>query len=345
MSVGEIARDTIFGLVSAFSVAPPALGSELSGGLPKDIVADLDAVLADTRISYRDGLMIQLAYGNADPQLDLTKRPPGARSVAKQLGDFLAEKHIRSVKDAYQNIAKNTVVLNRGNVEEFDRILCWANEASVTQRDTALRYVCAIVAATARPVRPMPRLNRSGLTYAPVVNLFHGLMANPSGGAFEQFTVAALLNVLIANHGEGRARVETKTLNASDRSSSTAGDVQVMVGARVLEAFEVTANNWRTKVSSASKTIRDNDLSRLHIVAERSDKDRAEVETTLQSLAEDVSVLDTRQIVEVLVAVLTRPQRAEALVRLYEYLDRYQPDTNRVNLLVERLGSAGLVER
>lgn len=44
-------------------------------------------------------------------------------------------------------------------------------------------------------------------------------------------------------------------------------------------------------------------------------------------------------------AVLTRPQRAEALVRLYEYLDRYQPDTERVNELVRRLEAAALVER
>ena len=104
MSVSKIARDTIFELVRSFSVTPPASATELSVGLPEDIVADLDAVLADTRVSYRDGLMIQLAYGLAGPELDLTKRPSGARSIAKQLGDFLAENHIRSVKDAYQNI-------------------------------------------------------------------------------------------------------------------------------------------------------------------------------------------------------------------------------------------------
>ena len=56
-------------------------------------------------------------------------------------------------------------------------------------------------------------------------------------------------------------------------------------------------------------------------------------------------MLDALQVVEVLAAVLTRPQRAEALVRLYEYLDRYQPDTKLVNQLVELLGTANLVER
>lgn len=342
MSVSDTARDTIFGLVDGFIAAPVAVSA---AGLPPEVAEDLGAVLADSRTSYRDGVMIQLAYGLAGPELDLTRRQAGARSVAQQLGAFLAQRHIRSVKDAYQNIAKNTDVLTRGNVAQFDRLLHWANGASVVDRETALRYACAAVAATARPVRPMPALNRSALTFSRVVGLLHGLLATPSGGAFEQFAVAALLDTLVANHGEGRARVETKNLNASDRSSFAAGDVQVVVGNRVLDAFEVTANDWRTKVPGASKAIRDNDLSRLHIIATRPEGDRAAVATALQELAEDVSVLDARQVVEVLAAVLTRPQRADALARLYEYLDRYQPDTDRVNLIVERLGAADLVER
>lgn len=342
MSVSDTARDTLFGLVDGFIADPEAVSV---AGLPREVVEDLGAVLADSRTSYRDGVMIQLAYGLAGPVLDLTTRQAGARSVAQQLGAFLAQRHIRSVKDAYQNIAKNTDVLTRGNVVEFDRLLHWANGASLTDRELALKFTCAAVAATARPVRPMPSLNRSALTFSGVVGLLHGLIATPSGGAFEQFTMAALLDILVANHGEGRARVETKNLNASDRSSRAAGDVQVVVGNRVIDAFEVTANDWRTKVTGASKVIRDNDLSRLHIVATRVEGDRTAVAAALQELAEDISVLDARQVVEVLAAVLTRPQRADALARLYEYLDRYQPDTDRLNLLVERLEAADLVER
>lgn len=178
-----------------------------------------------------------------------------------------------------------------------------------------------------------------------MVGLLYGLLDTPSGGAFEQFTVAALLHTLVDNYGEGRAGVETKNLNASDRSAFVAGDVQVATGSRVLEAFEITANGWRTKLAGASKTIRDNDLSRIHIVAARPDRDRAAVGEALRDLAEDVSVLDVRQVVEVLAAVPTRPQRADTLTRLYEYLDRYQSDTDRVNLFVRRLMAAGLVER
>ena len=61
--------------------------------------------------------------------------------------------------------------------------------------------------------------------------------------------------------------VETKNLNASDKSSRSAGDIQILLGNRVVEALEVTANDWTEKLIGAEKTIRDNDLSRLTIVA------------------------------------------------------------------------------
>lgn len=343
----DSARDRVFQLVDSY-IADPALGETDTAAaaiaLNAEVLEDLNTVLTKSATSYRDGVMIQLSYGLSDPEFDLTKRARGSRGFAAQIGAFLAQRHIRSVKDAYQNIAKNTDVLTRGNVAEFDRLLHWVNGASLAEREAALRCACAAVAATARPVRPMPPLNRSALTFSRVVNLLNGLLATPSGGAFEQFAIAALLNILVADHGEGRARVETKNLNASDRSSFAAGDVQVVVGNRVIDALEVTANDWRTKVPGASKTVRDNDLSRLHIIAARPEGDRSAIAAALQELAEDVSVLDARQVMEVLAAVLTRPQRADALTRLYEYLDRYQPDTERVNLLVDRLGEAGLVE-
>ena len=348
MSTGTDARDRVFGLVDNFLAAPDAGETAIAAArntLPKAVIDDLESVLTDRRISYRDGVLIQLGYGMEDASLDLTRRPEGGRGMAQQLGVFLSERHITAVKDAYQNIAKNTDRLARGNVEEFDRLLHWANDASQTERDAALEFACAAVAATARPVLPMPELNRSTLTFSRTTNLLLDLLAVPSGGAYEQFSFAALLHTVVADHAADQVRVETKSLNASDRSSFAAGDVQIATGSRVIEAFEVTANNWGTKIDGASKTVRDNDLSRLHIVANRPEGEREAVRERLNQLAEDVAVLDVRQAVEVLTAVLTRPQRAEALVRLYEYLDRYQPDTERVNELVRRLEAAALVER
>ncbi len=347
MSTGTDARDKVFALIDGF-LADPASGEAVIAvareALPPEVVADLESVLADRRISYRDGVLIQLGYGLIDAELDLTMRPEGGRGMAQHLGVFLSERHITAVKDAYQNIAKNTDRLARGNVEEFDRLLRWATDAGQGEREAALDFACASVAATARPVLPMPDLNRSSLTFARTTGFLLDLLTVPSGGAYEQFSFAALLHTLVGNHAADQVRVETKSLNASDRSSFAAGDVQIATGNRPIEAFEVTANNWATKIDEASKTIRDNDLSRLHIVATRPDDQRGTVNERLVQLAEDVAVLDVRQAVEVITAILTRPQRAEALVRMYEYLDRYQPDTERVNEVVRRLRAAGLVE-
>ncbi|MBI1265537.1 MAG: hypothetical protein GC187_12485 [Alphaproteobacteria bacterium] len=347
MSTGTEARDRVFELIEGYISDADSGKSAIAAAhelIAPDVLTDLYSVLADRRISYRDGVLIQLGYGVVDPTLDLTLRPEGGRGMAQQLGVFLAERHIAAVKDAYQNIAKNTHRLTRGNVLEFDRLLGWATGVGLLEREAALRLACAVVAATARPVLSMPELNRSALTFTRTTGLILDLLRVPSGGAYEQFAFAALLHTLIETHVAGQVRVDTKSLNASDRSSFAAGDVQVATGVRVIEAIEITANSWRTKLDGASKVIRDNDLSRLHIVASRPEGERGEVAERLAGLADDVAVLDVRQAVEVLTAVLTRPQRADALVRLYEYLDRYQPDTERVNELVRRVQAAGLVE-
>lgn len=345
MSTSDEVRELIFRSVQDFLEDPDTLNTAISklSVLPAEVQIALEAVLADNRISYRDGVLIQLAYGIVDPKLDLTRRPAGARSVAKKLGTFFADRHIRHVKDAYQNIAKNTEVLTRGNVPEFDELLQWTTSSTLQQREVAFLFACANAAASARPVSQMPPLNRSSLSFARVCDLLFGLLDTPSSGAFEQFTIAALLSALVTDKLAAH-RVETKSLNASDRSSFAAGDVQIVTGNRVIEAFEVTANSWRSKLSDATKTIRDNDLSRLHVVANRPENERADAVEALGQLGEDVSVLDVRQMTEMLLASLTRPQRAEALNRLYEFLDRYQPDVGRVNLYVQKLEEAGLVE-
>ncbi|UWR32680.1 hypothetical protein K3759_12085 [Sulfitobacter sp. W027] len=348
MSATDNAQQLVFDTIQNFidhDSARDAAIAAAPAALPEEVMADIDIVIPDRRTSYRDGLVIQFSFGLVDPDWDITRRPTGGRTLGKALGLFLADRHIPFVKDAYQNIGKNSEIMVRGNFAEFDRLLTWGQTAPTQERQIAFDYTCARIAATARPVLPMPELNRSTLTFARTAELLLGLVEVPSQGAYDQFTTAALLQTLVAEHDASAARVETKNLNASDKSSRAAGDVQILAGSHVLEAFEVTANNWSTKIDGASKTIRDNDLSRLHVIARRPDAERAASIERLKELTEDVAVLDVRQVIEVLAAALTRPQRADALVRLYELLDRYQPDVERVNAYVRKLNEAGLVER
>ena len=316
--------------------------------LPRDQVENIDAVLNSKSISYRDVLLIQLAYRLTSEKIrNLTERPVGARTVGKKLGDFFARKHIRSVKDAFQNIGKNSTNLVRNNFGEFDSFLRWAStDESVTdvEIEAAFDYVCAAVAVTARPVVPMPTLNRSALTFARVSRLLRDLFDVGSQGAYEQFSIAAFLSALVEQTGSHQYRVETKSLNASDKSSMAAGDVQIMMGNRVVEAYEITANDWKTKLPGVEKTVRDYDLTRIHIVASVEDGLEEELLRELEGQTVDVSVLNIREFVVSLTSVLTRTFRAEALVRLYEYLDRYQPDVQRVNQYVRMIEYRGLKE-
>ena len=307
--------------------------------LPAAIALKLDNVLSLPQVSYRDGVVIQLAFGLEDGAVDLTVRPEGGRSVSQRLGLLFKSKHIKGVADAYQNIAKNTDELCRGNQPDFDDVLRWADDATADERQTAFEFVIASVALTARPVQSMPRLNLKDLTFYRVAKLMDELLNIPSAGAHEQFSVAAFIHALIEEFGLGGPsglRVETKRLNASDASSKTAGDIQILRGNRVEEAFEVTANDWATKIDNASRTLKDADLQRAHIVATvgASFLDEA---NQLGAVDIDVSVIDVSALLRTLIAVMRKPARYAALARLHDYLDRYQPEIGRVNAYVDLL--------
>lgn len=62
----------------------------------------------------------------------------------------------------------------------------------------------------------------------------------------------------------------------------------------------------------------------------------------LGEIAEDVSVIDIRQFLRLLVAVMRKPARAAALRRLYQLLDRNQPNIALVNAYVKLIKQHGL---
>jgi hypothetical protein len=316
-----------------------ALRARCAATLPAEQVANVDAVLDNPQLSYRDGLLIQTATGIALPGADITKRQKGGRSVAQALGAFLRSKHIPAVADAYQNIAKNTDNLVRGNLSPFDDLLKWAAGRSRSELELVLDYACARVAARARAVKPLPELNPTKLSFTAVMTLCERLRSEGSGGAYEQFIVASLLHGLI--EGEDR-RVTTKNISASDKSSSVAGDVQVWSGDRLLDAYEVTANEWREKLSGAAQTIKAHDLSRLNIIGSVSEGDYLSMLGELSGIDLDIAVQDLRGFCAACVAQLTRVKRAAALRRLYELLDRYQTAVERVNRLVDLLAELKL---
>jgi hypothetical protein len=316
---------------------------ELRAQVPADALALLDGVQA-APVSYRDGILIQLAYGvEVGAGFDHTHKGDGGRAVAGALGSFNAAQHIPAVRDAYQNIGKNSPNLTRGNVPAFDDLLRWMNSASREERLSLLNLSLARTAMTARPVRPMPPLARPELTFVKVAAFLDDLLAMPSGGAYEQFTVAAFLEAVIEEFdrgGTGGLWVKTKNINASDASSGATADVQVMRANRIEEAFEVSANDWREKVAQALDAAKNADLSRVNIVA--SVADLAGLGDLLAKSTTDVSVFDVKSLLRTLLGVLRKPGRETALRRLYELTERNQPEVERVNALVELLGCHSL---
>lgn len=322
---------------AAFATGANSLSSEV-----------LDSVTAvEGKKSYRDGLLIQLAFGlEANSGFDHTLSPTGGRGAAAGVGVGFAERHIPAVKDAYQNIAKNQPNLVRGNEPAFDRLLLWMNGETVAKRQTLFDYIAARVAFTARPVLSMPRLRIAGLTFVKVANLIDKLLETPSGGAHEQFAVAAFLDALLHEFGAGGfaagLRVETKNINASDASAGTAADVQIMRANRIEEVFEVSANNWRSKVGQAVAAAKQGDVTRAHIIAAAEGDDQNL--SDLDGLAREVSVADVRTFLRVIVSVLRAPHREYALQRFYILLDQKQPNTELTNQFVRLLGSLELTD-
>ena len=62
----------------------------------------------------------------------------------------------------------------------------------------------------------------------------------------------------------------------------------------------------------------------------------------LGGLGADVSVLDVRQLLRALVAILQKTGRRSALERMYVLLDRKQPNVNLTNGYVDLLKQHGL---
>lgn len=317
-----------------------------AASLPPDVVEKASFIVAHRELSYRDGLLIQTATGLVGMLAEEghTVAGRGGRGVASAIGRMVAERHIAAVKDAYQNIGKGSNVLARGVQPTFDDTLRWLDEAAEADREALLGFVLARVSLTARNVLEMPALDRANLTFHRCAKFLEELLATPSGGAYQQFGVASFLYAMLDELGQigpAALRVETKNLTASDRSSKVAGDVQVLRANRVEEAFEVTANDWRSKIGQAVEAAKAEDLQRAHILANVPPgylDDAAE----LADADVDLTVIDVGTYLRTLLAVMRKPARAAALVRFYELLDRLQPDIERTNVFVRLLRAHGL---
>jgi hypothetical protein len=284
-------------------------------------------------IDGRGGIRLAVKNLDGDTNADLVAGEAG------KCAEWLKKRYVNTPENVDQNRGGARAL---GNRPEYDAFLVWASEADRTEAElqAALNYVCLRIVQTARPVKAMPQLEKSKLTFAAVLGLLEEMLTIPSRGTYQQFIVAALLTGRV-QQSETKQRVETKAVNATDESSRAAADVQIKSGTRVEEAYEVTGNDWATKLGEAEKKIRRHDLSRIHIVARVADVQ--DMIDQLSRQAFDISALDLTAFVSVLVSELRREYRAAALRRLHELLERHQADIELVNGYVDLLAKHSLV--
>jgi hypothetical protein len=323
-----------------------AARGQLPLGAPEAIRPALDAVLAKPS-SLRDGLLVLLAYSVAAGEpIDFRTEPlfKGGRRVAQYLADeLLPSLNIAGKKDALQTGWKG---LNRyidRSTPESQAVLGWAADQTDPEVvEEAFRYLASGMAATARDLPPMPELDTPKLVSPAVFAVLDARLAQPSGGSHEQFFFAGLLAAYLDQLDEPGV-VETKNINASDASAGTAADVQHRHRGQVISAYEVTANDWRSKIGQASATLRAHDLRHVTILATGvATVSGADLAAELPP-DQDVIVLDLREEIRSLVGRLDKPHRREGLRRIYTHLVERQSNDALVRGWVDAIVAAGLV--
>jgi hypothetical protein len=296
--------------------------------------------------THRDGILILFAYVVAlgrpiDFRALDSGKIDGARGVAQWLATFLPTLHIAATEDAFQTVAKGRKDYVSETNPAWQALMLWASEqTSARPVEDAWRHLAAGIAATARHLPAEPGFDTPRMTYGRLAALFGALWDQPSGGAHEQFIWAALYAAYVKQLDDPGV-VETKRLNASDASSQTAGDVQHKHRGVVLEAYEVTGRDWRTKMPAARRTLQRHGLQRIHVLAGGVTPQSGD-EIAAASGDDDISVLDHRHASLALAHLLSKAWRREALTLLFHHLVRLQPDDQLVWDYVGRLDALGL---
>jgi hypothetical protein len=178
----------------------------------------------------------------------------------------------------------------------------------------------------------LPPLDPDAFNFVTMRSLVEHLRARGSGGAYEQYLVAALLHEEFALVHPGW-RVETKPVGATDASARSVGDVQVRNRMTLVHAFEVSAQPWRNKVGQAAQAGGLTGSRQVTVVAPAPGLSSAQLGAALEAAGVpagvDVAVVDLDGFLDSVSARLTPVARAAAVRQLYEHLrtwGRARPD-------------------
>jgi len=307
-----------------------------------------EAALVILAFSLVEERVLDLSRGSGDVSAD-TGRIRGDRTAGDQFCErVLAPRSIPATKGPFQSSTwRSGYDAAQARDAGLGNFIDWHKSASLADLDHVCDRLVASFLGAAATVAPLPRIDASLLTFGRFRSFLDLLFTEKSGGAFEQYCFAALLELEMATTGK-RGRVVTKSVRSSDAATKSAGDVVVHRGGRVAEAYEVTARPWKSKLSQLSTSARAG-LTEVSIVATgvagtlRGEDLEAELAVLQAELAVDVSVLDLMGTLDLFSARLGRFERADAIRRVYANLVQWhRREPHLVAAFVECLKSISL---
>jgi hypothetical protein len=279
-------------------------------------------------------------------------RLAGDRAVSDDLcRQLLAPRNIPCTKGPLQSSSFRGGYL-AAQVREagIRRYVTWQSEAGRTLADVEelAEALAGEFLDNASAMPAMPPLIGRRFTFIAYRRARERLLEQGSGGAFEQYLLAGLLDQEIPLSQPG-ARIATKSVGANDRAARTGGDIEVRQGQALISAIEVTAARWDAKIDQLETAATAN-LSEVTVVAPRVARD-----VSAENLAErlgpvaerlglDVSVLDLQAFMDVVASRLTAFARSMAFRYVYDCLARWhrrQPEL--AQRLIDVLSSLDLI--
>jgi hypothetical protein len=277
---------------------------------------------------------------------DLRNRVRGDRAGSEALSRVLAQYNIPSTKGALQSSTyRGGYEAAQARSAALSAFVRWtqADGRSLADLRGLFARLALGFAGAARGFPERPALMVENFTFARTRRVIEALRTQGSGGAYEQYLVAAFLAQEYEANGL-RWRVTTKAVGASDATSRAPGDIQVTRGSRVVLALEVSANAWRTKVTQALSTLRSTALSQATVLADATGLTGESLEAEAGGPGQaDLAVVSLDSFLDVVSSRLSPPERARAMESVFGYLVRWERD--RADLawnLVRILNGLGL---
>jgi hypothetical protein len=305
-----------------------ALVAPLEGDEPQASQA-AEAALVISAFILADNRVLNVWDASAG-DLEPNDRLAGDRTVGDKLcRQLLAPKNIPSTQGPFQSSTyRNGYNAKQARNDSLGKFIGWLAATDRTVGDVQ-RFASAVVDTLldkASAVPPIPELAASRFTYIAFRQARERLLSRPSGGAFEQYLLAGLINQEVAQGSQG-LHATTKNVGANDRAAGALGDVEVRRGHRPIKSYEVTAADWRSKLDQVS-TVAKSGLSETTIVAAGiygvSSDDMADlVGPVVDRLGVDISVVELTALMDVVASRISRHGRAAAFAFVHDCLVKW----------------------